>query len=50
MLHNGPPHQSNYGYAYSKRMLDILSSAYREQDGDNFVCLIPTNIYGENDN
>lgn len=50
MLHNGPPHESNYAYAYAKRMLEIHSKAYQEQYGDNFICVIPTNIYGENDN
>ena len=23
MVHNGPPHSSNFGYAYSKRMIDV---------------------------
>lgn len=23
MIHNGPPHESNFGYAYSKRMIDV---------------------------
>lgn len=50
MLHDGPPHYSNDAYAYSKRLLEIHSKAYQEQYGDNFVCIIPTNIYGENDN
>ena len=50
MLHNGPPHTSNNAYAYAKRMLEIHSKAYREQYGDNFICIIPTNIYGKNDN
>lgn len=50
MLHNGPPHFSNDAYAYSKRMLEVHSKAYQEQYGNNFVCVIPTNIYGENDN
>lgn len=50
MLHDGPPHTSNDAYAYAKRMLDIQSRAYREQYNENFVCVIPTNIYGENDN
>lgn len=50
MLHLGPPHNSNYGYAYAKRMLEIHSRAYREQYNDNFICVIPTNIYGEHDN
>jgi GDP-L-fucose synthase len=50
MLHDGPPHFSNDAYAYSKRMLDIYSKTYREQYGKNFICVIPTNIYGPYDN
>ena len=50
MLHNGPPHSSNDAYAYAKRMLEVQSKAYREQYNDNFICVIPTNIYGEHDN
>lgn len=50
MLHNGPPHHSNDAYAYSKRLLDTLSKSYREQYNRNYICIIPTNIYGENDN
>ncbi|KTF70939.1 hypothetical protein cypCar_00047675, partial [Cyprinus carpio] len=23
MMHNGVPHESNYGYAYAKRMIDV---------------------------
>jgi GDP-L-fucose synthase len=50
MLHNGPPHISNDAYAYAKRMLEVHSRAYQEQYGDNFICVIPTNIYGPHDN
>ena len=50
MLHNGPPHTSNDAYAYAKRMLEVQSKAYQEQYGDNFICIIPTNIYGPHDN
>jgi GDP-L-fucose synthase len=50
MLHNGPPHTSNDAYAYAKRMLEVQSKAYQEQYGDNFICIIPTNIYGDYDN
>ena len=50
MLHNGPPHSSNAAYAYAKRMLEVHSKAYQDQYGDNFICVIPTNIYGEHDN
>jgi len=50
MLHNGPPHFSNDAYAYAKRMLEIHCRSYREKYGDNFTCIIPTNIYGPHDN
>ena len=49
-IHLGEPHNSNYPYAYAKRMLDIQSRAYKEQYGLNYVSVIPTNIYGPNDN
>tara|TARA_R110002110_G_scaffold154069_1_gene347811 strand:- start:151 stop:1080 length:930 start_codon:yes stop_codon:yes gene_type:complete len=49
-FHNGPPHDSNYGYAYAKRMLDVQSRAYRQQYGCNFITAIPNNLFGENDN
>ena len=49
-IHLGEPHNSNYPYAYAKRMLDVQSRAYREQYEVNYVCVIPTNIYGPNDN
>lgn len=50
MLHNSPPHISNDAYAYAKRMLEVQSKAYQEQYGRNYICVIPTNIYGEHDN
>lgn len=50
MLHNGPPHHSNDAYAYAKRLLEIQSKAYQEQYDKDFICVIPTNIYGMNDN
>ena len=49
-VHLGEPHSSNYPYAYSKRMADIQIRAYREQYGVDYVSVIPTNIYGPNDN
>jgi len=49
-IHLGPPHSSNYGYAYAKRMLEVQSRAYNEQHGTKFVTVIPTNIYGPRDN
>jgi len=49
-IHNGPPHSSNFGYAYAKRMVDVQSRAYRQQYGCNFITAVPNNLYGENDN
>jgi GDP-L-fucose synthase len=49
-IHLGPPHFSNDAYAYAKRMTDIQIRAYREQYGLNYKSVIPTNIYGPNDN
>ena len=49
-IHNGEPHNSNYAYAYAKRMLDVQSRAYRDQYDCNFVTVIPCNIYGPHDN
>lgn len=48
-LHNGPPHVSNFGYAYAKRMLDVQSRAFRQQHGCNFITVVPNNLYGLND-
>ena len=28
MLHDGPPHDSNFGYAYAKRMIDVANRCY----------------------
>ena len=49
-LHLGPPHPSNFGYAYAKRMLEVQSRAYRQQHGCNFITVVPNNLYGPNDN
>lgn len=49
-LHLGAPHISNFGYAYAKRSLETHCALYREQYKRNYFCIIPTNIYGENDN
>ena len=39
MIHNGPPHPSNEGYAYAKRMLDVLNRCWNEQVGENVKSL-----------
>ena len=33
MVHNGPPHTSNYGYSYAKRMIDVMNKGYNQQYG-----------------
>jgi len=49
-VHKGEPHDSNFGYAYAKRMLDVHSRALRQQCGCNFITAVPNNLFGENDN
>lgn len=60
MVHNGPPHNSNFGYSYAKRMIDVLNHAYddkleriykdNKQEKPIFTSIVPTNVYGPNDN
>jgi GDP-L-fucose synthase len=50
MIHNGPPHHSNEGYAYAKRMVDVQNRLYAAQHGCAFTAVIPTNIFGRHDN
>lgn len=50
MIHNGPPHFSNEGYAYAKRMVDVQNRMYAAQYGCKFTSVIPTNIFGKHDN
>lgn len=50
MVHNGPPHTSNEGYAYAKRLIDVLNRCYHDEYGCQFTSVIPTNIYGKFDN
>ena len=49
-LHKGPPHDSNFAYAYGKRMAEIQARAYRQKYNLNIKCIVPTNIYGTHDN
>uniref|UniRef100_W5UED9 GDP-L-fucose synthase n=1 Tax=Ictalurus punctatus TaxID=7998 RepID=W5UED9_ICTPU len=50
MIHNGPPHESNWGYAYAKRMVDVHNRACFKQHGRRYTAVIPTNIFGPHDN
>jgi GDP-L-fucose synthase len=49
-LHLGPPHETNYGYGYAKRMTDVQILAYNQQYGVKYFSVIPCNMYGPNDN
>ena len=50
MIHNGPPHTSNAGYAYAKRMIDVQNRCYADQHGCKWTSVVPTNIFGPHDN
>lgn len=50
MVHNGPPHNSNFGYSYAKRMIDVLNRGYADQHGIKYTSVIPTNVFGPHDN
>jgi len=50
MVHLGPPHPSNFGYSYAKRLIDISDRAYYEQHGCLFTSVIPCNVFGPHDN
>ncbi|KAF8337072.1 uncharacterized protein EI90DRAFT_3279854 [Cantharellus anzutake] len=49
-IHLGPPHESNFGYAHAKRMVDVTNHAYHEEFGSSFTSAIPTNVFGPHDN
>ncbi|OSC99679.1 epimerase-domain-containing protein [Trametes coccinea BRFM310] len=49
-IHLGLPHESNFGYAHAKRLVDVQNHAYKDQFGDNFTSAIPTNVFGPHDN
>ncbi|XP_029293107.1 GDP-L-fucose synthase-like [Cottoperca gobio] len=50
MIHNGPPHDSNFGYSHAKRMIDVQNRAYFQQYGHRYTAVIPTNVFGPFDN
>jgi GDP-L-fucose synthase len=50
MIHDGPVHVSYEGYAYAKRMMEIQCKNYNKYHNRKYVCILPVNIYGEEDN
>jgi len=49
-IHDGYPHESNYSYAFAKRLVDPSIKAYRAECGISVIGLIPNGIYGEHGN
>ncbi len=49
-LFSGVPEPTNEPYAVAKLAGMSLCRAYRDQHGANFTAVIPTNLYGPNDN
>jgi GDP-L-fucose synthase len=50
LLHSGPPAETNAGYAYAKRMAHFHSELITKNTKTKVINLIPTNLYGPNDN
>jgi len=50
MIHESPPHPSNEGYSYAKRMLEMQTRHYNNAFGYEFICVTPVNLYGKYDN
>ncbi|MCR9255872.1 MAG: NAD-dependent epimerase/dehydratase family protein [Alphaproteobacteria bacterium] len=49
-IHDGPPHDSNYSYAFAKRLIEPAIRAYRTQYAMRVIGLVPSGIFGEDDN
>jgi GDP-L-fucose synthase len=49
-IDNGDPHPSNHGYAYSKRIAGYQTNIIKKVLNSNWISVIPTNVYGINDN
>lgn len=49
-INQGPPHESNHGYAYAKRLAGYETNIVNNVLRKNWVSVIPTNVYGTHDN
>lgn len=49
-IHDGPPHDSNYSYAFAKRLVEPMIRSYRAEYGMSVIGLVPNGIFGENNN
>jgi GDP-L-fucose synthase len=46
-IHDGVPHQSNYSYAFAKRLIEPSIRAYRTEYGLPVIGLVSNGIFGE---
>ena len=49
-IDNGAPHPSNYGYSCAKRLLGYQTNIFRNVSNNNWISVVPTNVYGCGDN
>jgi GDP-L-fucose synthase len=49
-VHNGPPDDSNYSYAFAKRLIEPAIRAWRAEHGMEVIGLVANGIFGENSN
>ena len=49
-IHDGPPHPSNYGYSFAKRLIEPTIRAYRREYGMCLIGLVANGIFGEHGN
>jgi|688.fasta_scaffold264408_2 GDP-L-fucose synthase len=49
-IDKGAPHPSNYGYSYAKRLAGYETKIFRNLTNFNWINVVPTNVYGPQDN
>ncbi|HVM77102.1 MAG TPA: NAD-dependent epimerase/dehydratase family protein [Candidatus Paceibacterota bacterium] len=49
-MHKGYPHETNYSYAFAKRLIDPMAKAYKKEYGMSIVGIIPGAIIGPKSN
>mgnify|MGYP000598492996 CR=1 FL=1 len=50
LIWDGYPEETNAAYGLAKKMMIVQSEAYKKQYNFNSISIIPTNLYGPNDN
>lgn len=49
-IHDGVPHESNYSYAFAKRLIEPSIRAYRKEYGLRVIGLVSNGLFGEHAN